>query len=154
MDALPTHPMLVHLPLALGALSPILCGAIGYAIGRRGAAETLWAWVVAAHFVLLASSGAAALLGETDARRIQTRIDSEAVQSHEDDGHRLLMACALAFGLALAGLVLPKRRARRAAMAAAFAASLICATLAVVAGHGGAVLVYQHGAAAAWSEPP
>lgn len=153
MEPLPTHPIVVHLPIALAIVLPVLSSAIGYAVWKGNASGGAWAWVLAAHFVLFASAGAATLLGEADARRIQTRMDAAALDTHEGDGKRVLWAAAVAFGLALAGLVLQRRRQRNVAMAATFAAALACAALAIVAGHGGAVLVYRHGAAAAWSEP-
>jgi len=153
MEGLPTHPVVVHLPLVLAVLLPLVSGAIGYAVWKGRASGRLWAWVVAGHFVLFASAGAASLLGEADARRIQTRIDADVVEVHEAEGHRLLFASGITFALALAGLVLQRPKQRHTAMAATFAFGLACAALGVLAGRGGAVLVYQHGAAAAWSEP-
>lgn len=154
MDGLPLHPLVTHLPLVLAVLLPIVSGAIGYAVWKGRASGGLWVWVLAGHFVLLASAGAASLLGEADARRIQTRVEADAVEEHQDEGHRLLFGVSVAFGLALAGLVLRDPKRRHVAMAATLAAGLVCAALAVAAGRGGAVLVYERGAAAAWSEAP
>lgn len=153
-EALPLHPIVVHLPLALAILLPIASGALGYAIWKRRAPERGWAFLIAAHFALLASSGAAMLLGEADARRIQTRVDAADIEEHEGEGQRLVLGAGVAFVLALAGLLAGSPKQRRWAMAATFAAGLLCAALAIAAGHGGAVLVYRHGAAAAFCEPP
>ena len=153
MEGIPTHPVVVHLPLALAVLLPLGTASVGWAVWKGKLPERAWAGIVIAHFVLAASAGAASLLGESDARRIQTRVEASHVEEHEGEGHRLLIGAVIAFGLAVGGLVLRDVKHRRTAIAATIAAGLACAVLAIIAGRGGAELVYKRGAAAAWSEP-
>jgi len=147
MNALPLHPLLVHLPLVMALGSPLLL-LFFLQRGGRGRAPS-WAWLVSYHALLAFSSLAAMLVGEKEEEIIQAVVAHDLIESHEQMGNLLTWGSFLA--LAILALLGHFKRARPLAWLA-LPICLVLAGLAMRAGHSGAELVYTHGAAAAYVE--
>ncbi len=153
MFGMPLHPILVHFPVVLAVLLPLVV-LIAWAAGRSpSAGRKPWLAVTVLQVLLCASSFAAVQTGEEDEERVEKVLVSEdPLETHEHKGELLfkvtggtllVTALGLAGGwLGLSGKVLGSL------------ASLVVLVLAVQTGHTGGKLVYQHGAASAFANPP
>ncbi|MEQ8461684.1 MAG: DUF2231 domain-containing protein [Sandaracinaceae bacterium] len=149
MSSIPLHPAIVHLPLALGLLVPLI--ALGVAVAVHQGKLPRWAWgAVLGLQVLLVGSGFVAMqTGERDEEVVERVVAESVIEAHEEAAETFVYAAAGSTLLFLLGLALPRRIWRSAAMGAAVAGSVAVAGLALGVGHSGGELVYVHGAAAA-----
>jgi len=147
----PLHPALVHMPLALAVLMPLLALAAALAIRRRRIPARTWLAIVVLQGVLVGSGWLAAASGEQQEERVERVVAESAIESHEEQAEGFLLLGAVTLLAAGAGL-LPAAAggvARGVAVAATFAVLLG----AVRVGHSGGELVYTHGAANAYLAP-
>lgn len=150
----PLHPAIVHLPIALAVLLPLLALAAlaawwrGWLPGRR-----VWLGIVGLQAVLLVSGIAALRTGEGEEDRVERVIAGQALERHEEAAELFLWgACAT---LLLAALVLAMRqdRAARALASMTVLGTIVVLGLGYRTGKAGGELVYAHGAAAAYASP-
>ncbi len=148
MDLL--HPKIVHLPIALAVLMPILAGVVWFAWRRGSLPKRAW-WLVVGAQIMLAVSGFASMqTGEHDEERVERFVGDAAIDEHEDAA-KVFMAGTFAVLLLAGGALLFRREER----ARAVAAVSVLGTLAVLGlgyrvGQAGGALVYEHGAANAF----
>lgn len=151
MDMLPLHPKLVHLPIALAVLMPLISGGLLLAWWRDWLPRRAWWLAVALQALLLASGLAARSAGEEDEERVERVVPHDAIEEHEEAATGFLIGGGVALVLALGAALL-----RREGLARGVAATTVAATLAVTwlgfrVGEAGGKLVYQYGAGAAFS---
>jgi uncharacterized membrane protein len=146
----PLHPAVVHFPIVLTFLLPLVAlGALWHARrnpGSRGA----WMLTVALAGALTASAWMAVETGEGDEEGAEQVVPEAALESHEEAAERFLLLSAGILLVAGAGLLRGRigTGARLATTAGAF--GLVVAGALV--GHSGGELVYRHGAAAAHAQ--
>ena len=146
----PLHPLVVHLPLALAVVVPVLAiGALFYA-WRRGISRRAWAVVFLLQAGLVAGGFAALSTGEADEHRVERVVAESAIERHEESGERFVWASAGVLGLMLLPLLTRRATLRRATIGVAAAGSVATVALAVDTGHKGGELVYENGAALAY----
>ncbi|MBI5851125.1 MAG: hypothetical protein HZB39_08870 [Planctomycetes bacterium] len=150
MTGLPLHPQLVHLPLALAVLMPLIAGGAWFAIARGWFRQRGWSLVVAGQAMLFASGFLAMRSGEADEERVEDVVPHAALESHEEAAEPFVWAGGIVLLLSVAPLVLRNARAARTAALACGAGTLVVLGLAWRAGHSGGELVWRHGAAAAY----
>lgn len=151
MDMLPLHPKLVHLPIALAVLMPLVSAGLLFAWLRGLLPKRAWVVALALQGVLVASSVAALRSGEGDEERVENVVAESAIEAHEEAAEAFTWATGGALLLFAAGLALPGAAGRRTATAAT-AATLLVLFLGYRVGQAGGALVYQHGAASAWTQ--
>jgi uncharacterized membrane protein len=146
----PLHPAVVHLPIALAVVIPLL--AVGGVVAIQSGFLPARAWIVAALLqVLLAASAWVAIeTGEQTEERVERVLDEKHIDEHAEAAEWFACA-ATATALIFAAGLASDRIARPARIAAALASLFVLAT-AVRTGHLGGELVYRHGAAAAYTE--
>jgi uncharacterized membrane protein len=151
---MPLHPKIVHLPIALAVLMPLLSLGLLAAWWRGWLPRRAWWIAVFLQGALLAGGLAAARSGEADEERAERVVDEAAIEAHEEAAGIFNVAAAgvLALGL-LAGLIRHERSAQALA-SAAFAGTLAVLLAGFRVGDAGGRLVYEHGAAAAFASPP
>ncbi len=148
---LPLHPKLVHLPIALAVLLPLLTGVLWLAMLRGWLPLRAWLLAVGAQMLLLGSCVLAMRSGENDEERVERLVPEAALEAHEEAAERLTWAAGMVLLLSLSPLLL-HRRPRAATMAALATTLGTCGVfwLGYEVGQAGGELVYRHGAAAAF----
>lgn len=149
MSSLPLHPALVHVPLGLAVVLPLLAVALAIRAFRSGAPRAAVAALVALQAVLFASGLLAGKLGEADEDRVERVTGEAAIERHEERAEAFVWGAGIVLAGAAALLVAP-RRAHAAGLGVLAAATVAVAALAVRTGQAGGELVYTHGAASAW----
>jgi len=120
----PLHPAVVHLPVALAVLLPLLAfGAIWFM--RRGARpRASWGVAVAFMGMLVGATLVAKETGEQQEERVEQVVPERSINAHEEAADRFLAVAAAVFVLGLAGLV-PGRLGQAGRWAAAAGARSI-----------------------------
>ena len=152
----PLHPAVVHFPIVLVILLPIVAFAALWAIRRGASPRRAWAVPVAVSAALLLSAGVAIRTGEAEEERVESFVSEEVLHEHEEAAERFLVLSGillLVTGAGLAGGTLG-RAGRLLSSVGAVGLVFVGAQV----GAAGGELVYRHGAAnayvaGAWAEP-
>lgn len=150
MDTLPLHPKLVHLPIALALLMPMVSAGLLLAWFRDLLPRRAWAVALALQALLVVSSVAAMRSGEGEEETVERVVAESAIEAHEEAAEAFTWTAGGVLLLFAAGLLLPAAAGRGAASAAT-AATLVVLFLGYRVGQAGGALVYQHGAASAYT---
>jgi uncharacterized membrane protein len=149
---MPLHPFIVHLPIALSLLMPLIAAAALLAWWRGWVpARKVWAPVVILQAVLLASGFAALRTGEAEEERVEAFVAESTLEQHESAAKRLLIGTGTVLLIAAFPLVLRRPAQARAVALLATIGMLGVTSLALQTGKAGGELVYREGAAAAYS---
>jgi len=150
----PLHPAVVHLPIALAALIPLV--ALAALLAARGGwlPSRAWAFVVLLQACLVGSAWLAIETGEQEEERVERVVAERHIEDHEEGAERLLWAAGIVLLVSAAGLA--SGRVGALARPLGFVLSLGVVALTVDVGHSGGELVYRHGAASAYTQgsPP
>jgi uncharacterized membrane protein len=144
------HPALVHLPLALAFVMPILAIGFAWASWTERIRPRSWIAVVALQAVLLAAGLVAMNTGEREEDRVERIVPEAALEQHEEYASQFVWATGVTLVLAALVLATPKRTIVRSLTVATVAGSLVVAAAAVRVGDAGGRLVYEHNAGAAY----
>lgn len=143
----PLHPAVVHFPIVLALLLPLLAVAAVVAI-RRGVPPRAWALVVVFGGLLTLSSWAAVETGEDQEDAVEAVVSGSVIHEHEEAAEALLVGSGILLLLLMAGVA--PGRIGGTARALSIPGALAVVVLAFQVGHSGGELVYEHGAAAAY----
>ena len=151
MASMPVHPAVVHIPIGLAVVTPVLAGLLLLGLWRGWANRRMWSIVVFVQAIVLVGALVALRTGRAEEERVEHVTSEAAVELHEEHAEAFTWLAGLS---AVVGLAVLLVRGRGAMLATAVAATV--ASGAVVAGawwvgHSGGALVYQQGAAAAYS---
>lgn len=147
---LPLHPKIVHLPIALAVLMPLLTGGVLLAIWRSWLPQRAFALVFAGQLLLVGSGVLAMRSGEADEERVERVVPETALEAHEEAAERFIWSGGVLLGLMLLPLLLRNPRTRLAVGTATFAGTLVVLGLGYQVGQKGGELVYGHNAGAAF----
>lgn len=150
---LPLHPKLVHLPIALAVLMPLVTAGLLAAWWRGWLPRRTWLVAVILQGVLLGSGLLAQRSGEADEDRAEAVAPEAAIEDHEEAATVFVAASAVVLVITAAAAALRNERAARAAAALATVGAVAVLWLGYRVGEAGGRLVYQHGAAAAFVTP-
>lgn len=150
----PLHPAVVHFPMALAPLMPLLAVLAIAAIERNWLPARVWAAIVLLQAILVGFAWLSMETGEEQEERVEKVIAHEVIHEHEEAAEAFMIAAAVALAAMAAGL-LPQRNGRLARIAAVVL-SIGVLVLGGKTGHLGGALVWEHGAASAYtaSEDP
>lgn len=150
MDLLPLHPKIVHLPIALAVLMPVMSAGLLAAWRAEFLPRRTWIIAVLLQGVLLASGIAGLRTGETEEDRVERVVAEQRIEAHEEAAERFVWAAGAVFVLAVAAAALrDEGHARRVAIATTLG-TLLVLFLGYRTGETGGRLVYQYGAANAY----
>ncbi|HET7784456.1 MAG TPA: DUF2231 domain-containing protein [Myxococcales bacterium] len=152
MGQVPLHPALVHIPLGLAVVLPLVALGVTVALARNWLAPRSFAVVVLLQALLLGAGFAALKTGQDEEDRVERVVPERALHAHEEAAERFLVGAGISLAIGAAGLFFLRReRALRWIAAGATAATVAVAALAVGVGKPGGELVYVHGAAGAYA---
>lgn len=145
----PLHPAVVHFPIVLAILLPIVA-VVALALMARGRSSRA-AWLVPLVFSAAMAVAAFVALetGQNEEDRVEKVVNERLIGAHEEAAEQFLIFSGILFLVTAAGLMRGNvgRSARVLATVGAFAALF----LGVRVGKAGGELVYKHGAAAAYA---
>jgi uncharacterized membrane protein len=141
----PLHPAVVHLPVALAVLLPLLT-LLGAASIRRGWLPLrAWSGVVLLAGLLVIGAWVALETGESDEERVERVVAEKRIEAHEEAAELFMAVGVVLFVVAAAGL--RPGRVGDAARVASVVTALALLGAGARVGHLGGELVYVHGAA-------
>ena len=146
----PLHPAVVHFPVVLAFLLPLIAGGTMFAIRRGARIRRAWLLPLSFAAALAASSWLAVETGEDEEGKVEkVLVTEDPLSAHEDMAETFLSASAVLLLVASAGLLggIPGRAARVLTLTG----SLVLVAGAARVGHSGGELVYRYGAASAYS---
>jgi uncharacterized membrane protein len=153
MEGLPLHPKVVHLPIALSVILPLLTAGVLLAWWRGWFARRVWIVVVALQALLVGSGFFAMNAGEAEEETVEAVVPESAIHAHEEAAETFVWAAVGVLVIAFAGAAIPKERAALVTAAATFLGTLIVLYLGFQTGDAGGRLVYEYDAPAAYSSP-
>ena len=147
---LPLHPVVVHFPIVLAVLLPISAAWALWAIRKGTTPRRAWSVPTALAIALALSALAAVKTGETQDERVERVVPEQPLESHEEAAETFLTQSTGLALLVAAGLLGGRAGGAARMLGGAGAAALVA--VAVYVGHSGGKLVYQYGAASAYTD--
>jgi len=148
----PLHPAVVHLPIALAILIPVLAILGLVLIYMEFLPARSWILIALLQAILVGSGWLALETGEEQAERVERVVPERRIEEHADAAERFLIIAGIGLLASLAG-ILP-RRIGAIGRAAGTLAALGALAAGGYVGHLGGDLVYKHGAASAYVDHP
>lgn len=147
----PLHPAVVHLPIALAVLLPLVAVVAWVATLRGARPLTSWSAAVAASALLVVSSWVALETGEDQEDAVEDVVPGRVIHQHEEAAETFLGVAVALLGVSVIGLLPNKAGAAARGLATVGTLGVLVAGWRV--GHSGGELVYKHGAAQAYVAP-
>ncbi len=148
---MPLHPVVVHLPIALAVLMPIVSAGILIAWSRGALQRRTWVLAIVLQGLLVGSGIAALRSGEAEEDRVEQTVPEAAIEAHEEAAEGFVIGAAVVLALALGAGLIRRDSAARAVATLAAVGTLGVVGLGYRTGKAGGELVYRHGAAAAYT---
>ncbi len=152
MDQLLFHPKIVHLPIGLAVLMPLLATGVALAWWRGWLDRRVWVIVLILQAALVGSGFLAMNTGETEEERVEEVVAERYIEAHEEAAEIFVWASALTLAIMVLPLFLAEGSLRNGAVVTACIASALVLAFAFRAGEAGGRLVYEHGAAQVYVE--
>lgn len=147
MDALLFHPKVVHIPIALGVLMPLIAGGLLLAWWRDWLPWRAWLVAVALQALLLVSGVVALRTGEVDEERVERVVAEAAIEAHEEAAEAFVWGSGAVLAMMLAAAGFGTKRAGLPLAGLATLGTVVVLGLGYRTGQAGGSLVYEHGAA-------
>jgi uncharacterized membrane protein len=146
---LPFHPAVVHVPIGVGLVVPVLAAVVTAALWRGHATRAAWSLVALLQAIVFAGALVALRTGEAEEERLESRVSKDAVERHEEQAEVLAWLSGVSLAAGVAVLLVRGSAAVVATALAATVASSAVAGAALWVGHSGGEIVYGRDAALA-----
>jgi len=143
----PLHPAVVHFPIALAVLLPVVVAVVLLARSRGATNRWLWGVVVVLQATVVLSGFVAKQTGETDEEVVEEVVPHDALEAHEEAADRFVLVSLVVLAASVAGL--SSGGLGRAARPLTLLGAVAVLVAGWQVGHAGGELVYRHGAAGA-----
>jgi len=147
----PLHPAIVHFPIALFILAPIVALGSLWAIRKGARPVRAWGLTLAVLGALFITTWLAVETGENDEDVVERVVPRDAVHEHEEIAETFLLLTGVVLVVSAAGLV-PVPAVARTARILGTVGTFVLVVIGWKVGHTGGDLVYKHGAASAFTE--
>lgn len=151
MTPFPLHPAVVHIPIGLAAVLPVVALGAVIAIHRGWVGKRVWLAVLFLQAITFGGGLLSASTGENDRRQTVMIVGSGPLDEHEEQGERFNVTAGIALALGVAGAFPGPTAAITTARIASAIGTGASAALGFYAGHSGGELVYRYGAANAFT---
>lgn len=147
----PLHPAIVHLPLGLAMILPLLILIVSVGISKQWFNKGTWILVVIFQLLCMGSGILSIETGEMEEDKVENVLAEELISKHEDMSKAFTACAGVTFACALVGFFfLRKQKVFSMCALATLILSLCTLGLAIQTGRLGGALVYEHGAAKAY----
>lgn len=147
----PFHPVVVHFPLAVTFVMPVLVFIFAYMIKLNKMNPKGWLIIVGLQLAVVISGYVALETGETEEDKVEKVLDKTYIHEHEESAEIFVGSTVIALVLSVAAFFIRKDLGHPIKLSMGFI-GLICCFLAYRAGHLGGEILYKHGGAAAYLE--
>lgn len=151
MDFSPLHPKIVHIPLALAIILPLLNLSLLLSWWKRWLPRRVWIISACLHALMTFTAFVAMQTGETDEHTAERVVSEHKIHEHEEAAELFLWVSVIALLLALVAAIADQEKLGLKYALATTVLAFLCAFLAVEAGYHGGELVYKYGAGRAFS---
>jgi hypothetical protein len=145
----PLHPLIVHIPLVLAGLVPIVAGFLAWQTWRGRGSRRQWLVALALQAVVVIGALVAVDTGGDEAGTVHTVVPREAIHAHAQAAHWFEDAAIATLVLIGVATALRDRKAAVAGIVATVVAAGMVA-IGVQTGHLGGKIVFQYDAPAAY----
>lgn len=145
----PLHPAIVHFPIAMAFLVPLLIVVFAFMLKKNKMAPTAWLIIIGLQFILTASGYISLETGETEETPVGKVLSKQLIHAHEEASEVFVGMTVLALALSVAVYFMRKELQFRLHMGI-FIISLLGGFLAYRTAALGGELVYKHGATQAY----
>ena len=146
----PLHPLIVHFPIALTFILPILILFFAYMIKNKKMSHLAWLVIIGLQVATTASGYIALETGENEEHVVERVLDKKYIQAHEESAEIFVGFTVLALVLSI-GTYFLRNELQFVAHLVICVVTLISAYCVYNAGSLGGELVYRHGAAEAYT---
>lgn len=149
--SVPLHPIVVHFPVAIAVIMPLLAAVALWAAWTGRLSRVGWTGIVLGQAALVATAIVAVNTGQREEETVEAAVPRAALHQHEEYAEQFTWASGAVLGLALIGF-LPRRRVLISAATATLVGTIVVAGIGFKVGHAGGQLVYSYGAASAYAD--
>jgi len=149
----PVHPMIVHFPLALTFILPILILVFAYLIKTNKMAPQGWLIIIGLQLAVVATGYMSLETGENEEDLVAKVLDKKLIHEHEEAAEIFVGSAVLGLVLSI-GVFFIRNEIQFPIKLAIAVIGLLSCYLAFLAGSLGGELVYKHGAASAYEATP
>jgi uncharacterized membrane protein len=147
----PLHPAIIHFPIVLMLLLPIVAVGALWAIRHGSSVHRAWSIPLVGAAALAASAWLSVETGQQQSKRVERIVSEQPVETHEEAAELFLTLSGALVVVAAAGMI--RGTLGRSARIVATVGTLGLAVTGVRVGATGGELVYTHGAANAYTQP-
>lgn len=148
---LPFHPLIVHFPIALAFILPLLMLAFAYMIKVNKMSSQAWLIIIGLQLGLTITGYVALESGENEEHQVEKIVDKKIIHEHESKAEIFVGSTVIALVLSVAAFFLRKEFQFFIQLGVTLVGLVSC-YLAIQTGHTGGGLVYEHGAASAYAQ--
>lgn len=152
MGELPLHPSIVHVPLGIGAIMPLVAGALALCIWRGWLPRRAWLGAIVLQAMVTGGGLVAMETGEDEEERVERVVAESKIEEHEERAEQFVWTSAATLGVMVVAFALPGEALLVTGAGVATLATVVTLAMGYRVGHSGGELVYRHGAAAAYTE--
>jgi uncharacterized membrane protein len=145
----PLHPQIVHFPIALIFILPILILVFAYLIRRNKLPANGWLIIIGLQLATTISGYIALETGETDEKIVQKVVSKKLIHAHEEKAEIFVGLTVLALVVSISAYFIQKHFQLYLQLGVFFL-TITAAYLAYQTAQLGGELVYQHGASGAY----
>jgi uncharacterized membrane protein len=146
----PLHPLIVHFPIALTFILPILILVFAFMIKTQKMSHLAWLVIIGLQVATTATGYIALETGENEEHAVEKVLDKKLIQAHEESAEIFVGFTVLALVLSVGSYFL-RTELQFLAQLVICAVTLVSGYLAYNTGSLGGELVYRHGAAQAYT---
>jgi uncharacterized membrane protein len=149
----PFHPVIVHFPLALAFILPILMLIFIFMIKKNKMSQQAWLIIIGLQIATTLTGYIAMNAGENEEDAVEKVVNKKLIHEHEEAAEVFVGSTVIVLVLSVAAFFL-RKEVQFPVYLGVCLLSLVSCFLAYKAGELGGELVYKHGAAGAYSDSP
>ena len=149
---MPLHPLIVHIPLVLAGLVPIVAGFLAYQTQRGRGSRLQWMVALALQVAIVIGALIAIDTGGDEAGVVRSVVPRDAIHEHADAAHWFEYATFATLALIAAATFLRDKRSAIVGWVAT-AVAAVTVVIGIRVGHLGGKVVFEYDAPAAYKTP-